>query len=110
MLALIHNSSCAAGANPNDMIETKNISREGARARSLADRFDPNTTKPSKFYGCYTDRFAEVWNGLFNVPTQGAVNKITFGCIDSPSDIANILTRLEQTRVSGTLPGWRNYP
>lgn len=110
MLALIHNNACGAGARPSDMIWAKEIIKKGSRARSLADRFDTSTSQPSKFYGCYTYEFARVWNKLFHVPTQGAKNKITFGCIDSPSDIPNILTRLEQTPAAGKSPEWRSYP
>ncbi len=110
MLALIHNNACGAAALHSDMIRIVDITRTGSKARSLADRFDSSSTQPSKFYGCYTDEFAKAWNGLFNVPTQGAKNKITFGCVDSPSDIPNILKRIEQTPASGNLPKWSTHP
>jgi hypothetical protein len=110
MLALNHNNICAPSANRSDMIRIADITAPSSRAQTLADRFETSTSKSSKFYGCFTDSFAKTWNNLFHVPTQGAVNKITFGCIDRPSDIPNILTRLEQTPASGQLPQWRTYP
>ncbi|MCP3872915.1 MAG: hypothetical protein GY699_07145 [Desulfobacteraceae bacterium] len=105
MLALTHNNRCGAAALKTDMIETKHLKQN----RKYADRFDFKATKPSKFYGCYTDLFAKEWNQVFNVPSQGSENKVDFGCIDKPSHIQHILKRLERTPTSAGPPKWKSY-
>ncbi len=105
MLALTHNNQCGPAARRTDMIEKQYLKDR----KKHADRFDPKTTKPFKFYGCHTDLFAKEWNRIFNVPTEGSVNKVDFGCIDRPSHIQSILKRLERTPTSAGPPKWKSY-
>ncbi len=107
MLALTHDNMCQPAAFDKDMILVKDIS--DPILKLLTDRFDSATTKPSKFYGCYTNLFAEKWNKVFKVASEGSVNKVDFGCIDKPSHIQNVLKRLERTPTSAGPPKWKEY-
>lgn len=103
MLSVTHTGACAAAAFPTDMIQLKDIRSHA----SLADRFVKPAMSNSKFYGCFTSKFAKEWKDVFGVPAEGAVNKIDFGTIDSPSPISNVLTRIEQTHTSLGSPDWK---
>ncbi len=103
MLSLTHNSYCEAVANSSDMLYFASISVR----KSLKSKFSGNAV--SKFYGCYTSKFAEEWAKTFSVKAEGAVNKVDFGVIDRPSSIANVLERIEQTPTSTGKPDWRAY-
>lgn len=105
MLALLHEYPCEPAAKIVDMIMVDALIKH----KSKTDRFDSKTSKYSRFYGCYTEKFAQRWNHVFKVPAQGAKNKINFGCIDQPSGISNILTRIEQTPTKDGSPNWRKF-
>lgn len=108
MLALIHeinDQMCEAAAYKKEMIELVRLAEHKAKA----DRFDSKTTKFSRFYGCKTNMFAKKWRDIFKVPTQGAENKVNFGCIDQPSNYRNILKRIEETPTKDGSPNWRTF-
>ena len=60
----------------------------------------------SKLYGCYTEEFAKEWNKTFKLGAAGAKQKIDFGVIDRPSNIVNIMDRIEKTQTSVGQTGW----
>lgn len=101
MLSLTHNSSCGPEADQTDVILVAEITRN----RSLAKKLIPGSSQ-SKFYGCYTEKFARKWRDTFKVPAAGAINKIDFGVIDRASSISNILERIEKTPTSHGPPIW----
>jgi hypothetical protein len=105
-LALDHDSSCKAVALLTDIVKMSDIKAN----KKIADKFNTGTTTPSKFYGCYTNGFANEWNNIFGVPAEGAVNKVDFGSLDRPSHIKNILERIQQTPTSKGSPDWKTYP
>lgn len=105
MLALIHDGYHQAAAYKTEMIGVDMLAENKAKA----DRFDSKTTKFSRFYGCNTDRFAKKWKNIFKVPTQGAANKVNFGCIDQQSNYRNILKRIEETTTKNGSPNWRTF-
>ena len=104
MLALTHDSACQASASLNDMIEATDLLKNGA----LKNKFNNLSVNKqiSKFYGCYTDRFAKEWNNVFGVSAAGAKKKIDFGVIDRPSNIVNVMERIEKTPTSMGQPDW----
>lgn len=106
MLALSH-EGCDAGALPKDVIKVADVSSHS----SLKDRFDVSSSTPqvSKFYGCYTDSFAKEWHAIFGVSAAGAKKKIDFGVIDRPSNIVNVMERIEKTPTSAGQPDWTVY-
>lgn len=101
MLALSHNSACGAVAFEGDMIKINRIHEN----RRLLKKFG-KTKQVSKFYGCYTEGFAETWNKVFGVSAAGAKNKIDFGVVDRASNIVNIMERIEKTPTSTGNPEW----
>ncbi|MCP4341418.1 MAG: hypothetical protein GY799_21685 [Desulfobulbaceae bacterium] len=105
MLALAHNSACHAGALPKDTISMSAINKN----KSLGKKFSKVSKKLSKFYGCYTSNFAESWHQVFSVPTAGAKMKIDFGVINRPSNIENVMKRIENTPTSRGLPYWEEF-
>ncbi len=105
MLALTHDAACSAGAHNEDMIWTKDLHLQS----HLADRFVPGTKQASRFYGCYTNQFAEEWHKTFKVPTEGAQSKIDFGVVNRPSTVPSVLKRIESTPTSEGDPGWTNH-
>ncbi|MGD8845576.1 MAG: hypothetical protein PVJ84_13290 [Desulfobacteraceae bacterium] len=102
MLSIIHNSTCQAAAYNRDMINTSDISTKS----SLQNKFDNSTSQISKFYGCYTNSFAKEWNSIFGAGAAGAKEKIDFGVVDRPSNIVNIMERIEKTPTSVGNPDW----
>jgi hypothetical protein len=62
--------------------------------------------KMIKFYGCYTNSFAKEWNSIFGAGAAGAKEKIDFGVVDRPSNIVNIMERIEKTPTSVGNPDW----
>jgi hypothetical protein len=105
MLALTHTSSCEAAAFDKDMIKTADISKKA----SLKNRFNQSAKQVSKFYGCYTEGFAKEWNKTFGVSAAGAKEKVDFGVVNRPSNIMNILERIEKTPTSVGNPDWTEY-
>ncbi|MDX8126230.1 hypothetical protein QLH52_02985 [Methylomonas sp. OY6] len=105
MLALTHNSACQAAAFATDMIYKADILKNSA----LVKKFIKKPKQVSKFYGCYTEGFAKTWNGVFGVASAGAKNKIDFGVVDTPSNITNIMERIEKTPTSLGNPNWTEY-
>ena len=103
MLKLIHDDSCGPAANTSDMILVADIAKNsGTVSKKMKAK-----GKPSKFYGCYTESFAEQWNTVFGQAAEGAINKIDFSVVDRPSDIDEVLPRLEQ---SNSDTGWTRLP
>lgn len=105
MLALIHNSACQAAAFDKDMINKSEILKKSV----LLKKFSKTSKQVSKFYGCYTEGFAKNWNNVFGVSAAGAKDKIDFGVIDRPSNIVNIMERIEKTPTSQGNPDWTVY-
>ncbi len=106
MLALSHASEgCEAIASPNDMLLLKNINKDQVPLR----KFAKTSTQVSKFYGCNTKKFAETWHKVFGLSAAGAERKIDFGVVDRPSNIVNIMERIEKTPTSKGEPGWTLY-
>lgn len=105
MLSLTHNSVCGPSAHKKDMILTEDLINHS----QLADRFDPKTKQASRFYGCYTNNFAQKWHQVFKVPTEGAYQKIDFGVVNRPSNIPCVLERIIKTPTSEGDPGWTEY-
>lgn len=108
LLSLTHdmaNSGCVAGGLRRDSLSMEEISGNA----SLSDRFNVDAAKSSKFYGCYTSQFAQTWRDVFGVPAEGAVSKIDFGSVDRPSNIKNILERIQTTPTSAGKPGWETH-
>ena len=103
MLGLFHDSSCGARSKVSETIMVADIDS------SVAAKFDTNTKTPSKFFGCYTYKFAKKWHNVYKVPTEGAVNKIDFGSIDRPSTISNILERIEKTPTKHGPTQWTKF-
>ncbi len=108
MLALTHDpKSCEAQAFQKDMLFSTSIS--DVKNASVASRFSSKTKRVSKFYGCYTDKFAKKWNAVFGVASAGAKQKIDFGVINRPSNIENVMKRIEQTPTSHGATGWTQF-
>jgi hypothetical protein len=105
MLALTHDSYCMAVGGSKDMIFTKDLPKQS----HLADRFAPKTRQASRFYGCYTNTFAEKWHAIFKVPTEGAQGKIDFGVVNRPSSIPSVLKRIERAPTSEGDPSWTSH-
>lgn len=105
MLALIHDDLCMAGAHTKDMIYCTDIQKYSY----LADRFDPKTKQASRFYGCYTSDFAQIWHKVFKVPAEGAYQKVDFGVVNRPSSIPRVLERIKKTPTSSGDPDWKIY-
>ncbi len=105
MLSLFHSNACVAQASVNDMILKTDIIN---RVR-LKKKFNKASKKVSKFYGCYTEEFAKEWNKIFGLSTAGAKEKIDFGVVDRPSNIVNIMERIEKTPTSAGSPDWTVY-
>lgn len=105
MLSLTHNNHCGVGALLTDMILAESLPPHS----HLANRFDPKTKQASRFYGCYTNGFAQKWHQVFKVPTEGADQKIDFGVVNRPSNIPNVLERIIKTPTSAGDPGWTKY-
>jgi hypothetical protein len=102
MLSLTHTSACQASAYNKDMIYASDISTKS----SLKNKFSNSTSQVSKFYGCYTNKFAKEWNKTFQVGAAGAKEKIDFGVVDRRSDIVNVMERIEKTPTSVGNPDW----
>ena len=106
MLALLHEpTTCKAGASPNDMLLVDDINDRVM----LRKKFATASTQVSKFFGCFTQRYAQTWSGVFGVSAAGAKSKIDFGVVDKPSSIANIMARIEKTPTSKGDPEWKVY-
>lgn len=105
MLALSHSATCKAEAFRKDMVELRQIQKYS----EISVKFKRFSTQVSKFYGCYTVAFAETWNKVFGVSAAGAKEKIDFGVVDRPSNIVNIMERIEKTPTSQGDPGWGIY-
>jgi hypothetical protein len=106
MLSLFHDDKlCRASAAKADMLFIEEINDSSV----LRKKFSKTTTQVSKFYGCYTQGFAETWNDVFGVSAAGAKSKIDFGVVDRPSSIANIMERIEKTPGSMGDPEWKVY-
>ena len=102
MLSLTHDA-CEAVAKTEDMVMAASIKGNAA----LASKFSKKSTLLSKFYGCYTKDFAQNWHEVFGVPTAGAINKIDFSVVDSPTiGSDDLLTRIEKTPTSQGATGW----
>jgi len=103
MLKLIHDGSCRPAANTSDMILVEDIAKNaGTVSKKMKTK-----GKPSKFYGCFTEKFAEQWNTVFGTAAEGAIAKIDFGVTDRPSKIPQLLPRLEQSKPD---TGWTRLP
>lgn len=102
MLSITHNGVCQAAAFDKDMIKKSDILKN----KSLLKKFSKVSKQVSKFYGCYTEGFAKDWNKTFGLSTAGAKEKIDFGVIDRPSNIVNIMERIEKTPTSRGNPDW----
>jgi len=101
MLKLIHTESgCQPAASEADMIKIQDI---GGNSPLITSKLAKDG-KPSRFYGCHTQNFAEQWNSLFGTAAQGAIRKIDFGLVDQPSKTTEVLRRLEDGA------GWQSYP
>lgn len=105
MLSLAHSNTCIAQASPDDMVLNEEISENSV----LKNKFDSKSISLSKFYGCYTDGFAKEWSEIFKLGAAGAKQKIDFGVIDRPSNIVNIMERIEKTPTSVGQTGWKEY-
>jgi hypothetical protein len=105
MLSLIHNSACGPAANIADMVLERDVSSN----KALRNKFTSKPGKVSKFYGCYTSTFAQSWNRVFGVKTEGAVNKVDFSVVDRKSSVSNILERIEATGTSAGPTGWKKF-
>ena len=105
MLALSHSSTCVPQASVNDMILTTDLSKQV----SLQNKFSKASSRVSKFYGCYTEDFAKEWNKVFGLSAAGAKEKIDFGVVDRPSNIVNVMERIEKTPTSFGIPDWTVY-
>jgi len=105
MLSLTHDSGCEAVAFTADTIKVGDIKKH----KPLIRKFLKTTKKTSKFYGCYTKKFAQTWNNVFGVPTAGAEEKIDFGVINRHSNIENVMERIEKTPTSRGLPDWTEF-
>ena len=105
MLALAHDKVCRAIAFDKDMIKNSEILKRS----SLKKKFRKTSNLVSKFYGCYTEEFAKEWNSVFGVSAAGAKKAIDFGVIDRPSNIANVMERIEKTPTLIGAPGWKEY-
>jgi hypothetical protein len=103
MLALTHNANCGASAFEQDMILIDSII---ARKKLLQKKFDRKSGAVSKFYGCFTTKFAQTWSRSFGVKAAGAEQKVDFGVVDRKSDISNIMERIEKTPTSLGSPDW----
>lgn len=102
MLALTHSNTCVAQASPNDMI----LNTDVIKNVSLKKKLNSKSIRVSKFYGCYTEGFAKEWSKTFKLGAAGAKQKIDFGVIDQPSNIVNIMERIEKTPTSVGQTGW----
>lgn len=98
MLALTHNSSCQAAANLDDMINATELSKNSTLKNKFVNL--SSNKQISKFYGCYTEGFAKEWHKVFGVSAAGAKKKVDFGVIDRPSNIVNVMERIEKTPTS----------
>lgn len=76
---------------------------------SLAPKFDTSTKMPSKFYGCYTKGFAKKWHETYKVPTEGAINKITFDALYQGQASESILKRIERIPTNLGPPQWTTF-
>lgn len=103
MLALTHSNSCVAQASPSDMILNSDIPKNV----SVKKKINSKSKSVSKFYGCYTEEFAKEWSKTFKLSAAGAKQKIDFGVIDRPSNIVNIMERIEKTPTSVGQTGWK---
>ena len=102
MLSLTHAGACVASAYVKDTIKNTDISKYA----SIKKKFRTTTTSISKFYGCYTNDFAKEWHKTFGVGAAGAKEKIDFGVINRPSNIVNIMERIEKTATTVGPPDW----
>jgi hypothetical protein len=105
MLTLSHNDACLARTPVKYMVRVSDISKQP----DLISKFHTRIKRESKFYGCYTESFAKEWNLVFGLSASGAKNKIDFGVIDRPSNILNIMERIEKTPTSAGNPDWTVY-
>ncbi|WP_187409161.1 hypothetical protein [Saccharophagus sp. K07] len=105
MLSLTHNEACGSAAFKRDTIPLEQILDN----KSLARKFVKPSNFVSKFYGCYTIHFAELWHKVFGVPAAGATNKIDFGVVNRPSNIVDVMERIEKSPTSEGNPNWRIF-
>lgn len=105
MLSLTHDDACAPAAFVTDTIPLQHI----AANKTLANKFAKSAGAVSKFYGCYTSRFAELWFQTFGVAAAGATNKIDFGVVNKPSNVVDIMERIEKTPTSLGNPDWKIF-
>ena len=107
MLALTHDDACQASANESDMILNSEIGKNsGLKVKFIGDG---PLKGVSKFYGCYTSKFAEEWNATFKLGAAGAQSKIDFGVVNQPSNITNVMERIESTPTLHGPTGWKAY-
>jgi len=106
MLKLIHLNDphdCRPRANNSDMIDILDIS---SMEPIVGPKFIKRSGKKNKFIGCFTNEFAKKWSNTFKVTAQGAINKIDFSVTDRPSNVSNIIFRLQ---TSNPNTGWKTH-
>jgi hypothetical protein len=72
-LSLEHENGEAWTPAAHEKVKRSDISDNGALAR----KFAPDHL-PSKFYGCNTEEFAQIWSSTFNLVAEGANGKVNF--------------------------------
>ena len=108
MLSLTHDNNCIASAFTRDTIPNTDL-EDVTIQKIVKSKLATGTKTASKFYGCYTAAIAKKWHSIFSTPAEGATLKIDFGVINKPSNIVNILERIEQTSTSIGKPDWKVY-
>lgn len=106
MLSLTHAEKCGPVATREEMVMNAEIRVYAL----LGNKFNKASKQVSKFYGCYTSGFAQIWRETFGVPAAGAINKVDFGVVDRATTIkGDLLTRIEQTPTSQGVPSWTEH-
>jgi hypothetical protein len=105
MLALAHDSSCAAAASTSMMILTTDLAVNKPR---IERKVASGPTASSNFYGCGTKDFAEEWHKLFGMPTAGARKSITFDVRAGSG--SNVLKLIETSPTPQGSPEWTTFP
>jgi hypothetical protein len=102
MLKLVHTESCAPAAEPKDKIYVADIAKHaGTVSKKMKTK-----GKPSEFFGCYTQSFAEQWTKVFGTAAEGATKKIDFSVTDRDSKIPEVMPRLQQSNPD---TGWKQF-